>query len=111
MSSLSDIIHGVNLSKQIQVEKDYDVMSKKIENILNTDFDIIKERLNYQQTRLIATNLDDSDINSDSGASEQDIEKLLQNIQKYDKMQQNLEREIQEEERAVAPPQVLNQLN
>ena len=47
MSSLSDIIHGVNLSKQIQVEKDYDVMSKKIENILNTDFDIIKERLNY----------------------------------------------------------------
>ena len=47
MSSLSDIIHGVNLSKQIQVEKDYDVMSKKIENILKTDFDIIKERLNY----------------------------------------------------------------
>ena len=102
IQTLSDHIHGVNLSRQIQVEDDFDGMSKKIEGILNTDFDIFKERLKHEQLKYSNVNqsqiaLEESDVSDMSDGSE-DVEKLLRNVQKYEKMQIKLEQEIKDAE-------------
>ena len=75
-------------------------MSKKIEGILNSDFDIFKERLKQEQLKYSNVNqsqiaLEESDLSDMSDGSE-DVEKLLRNVQKYEKMQTKLEQEIKD---------------
>ena len=77
-------------------------MSKKIEGILNSDFDIFKERLKQEQLKYSNVNqsqiaLEESDLSDMSDGSE-DVEKLLRNVQKYEKMQTKLEQEIKDAE-------------
>ena len=79
IQTLSDHIHGVNLGREIAVEKDFDQMSKKIEGILNSDFDIFKERLKQEQLKFASGSMnlaEDSDLSELSDGSE-DVEKLL----------------------------------
>jgi hypothetical protein len=44
-SSLTDLLHGQNMAKGVKTEQDFSKMSKKIDRMIDNDFDIIKETL------------------------------------------------------------------